>query len=70
MSFAFNLGGDDIDLDETDLQISSKDQDTHASLQDISTPPVKTYAIGDNYPQDASTLSLVSSQRINVWTGA
>lgn len=70
MSFAFNLGGDDIDLDEADLQISSKNQDTHASLQDTATPTVKTYAIGDNYPQDGSTLSLVSFQRIVVWRGA
>lgn len=61
MSFAFNLGGDDIDLDDEDVPIISKNHETFGSLETDSTS-VKIYTIGDNYLRDVPTLSLVSPE--------
>jgi hypothetical protein len=62
MAFSFNLGGDDIDMDENDSQASTKDQEKSLLTQASSTRPVKSYFIGEIYPKDDSTRSFVSTK--------
>ena len=62
MAFSFSLGGDDIDIDEDDSPASTKDQEKISSMQADSTRPVKSYHIGESYPEDDSTRSFVSTQ--------
>jgi hypothetical protein len=62
MAFAFNIGGDDIDLDEDDVPEMTKDNDRSATVQHQATAPVEIYVVGDKYPRDGPTLSLVSPE--------
>lgn len=59
MAFAFNLGGDDIDLDEDDLPLSSNTENTQLSIADEQALPVRSYLVDDERPQDEGTRSFV-----------
>ena len=65
MAFSFNLGDDDIDMDEDDSPASTKDQAKSLLMQANSTRPVKSYFIGEFYPKDDSTRSFVSTQTLS-----
>jgi hypothetical protein len=60
MAFAFNLGGDDIDLEDDDKEQHNDEQGAHATEPEGSALRLRNYNLGDDYPEDSSTTAFVS----------
>lgn len=61
MAFAFNLGGDDIDLEDESLEAQRGSQDRLSYKLSTSAHPIRHYCIGDTDLQSESTRSFVSN---------
>jgi hypothetical protein len=60
MAFSFNLGGDDIDLEDDDKEQHNDEQGTRAAEQEGSSLRLQNYNLGDDFPEDSSTTAFVS----------